>query len=56
MTLAREALLRPGATLAAVGQEVGYGSEFAFAAAFKREVGVAPGRWRDERGNATEAA
>lgn len=49
MTLAREALLRPGATLAAVAQEVGYGSEFAFAAAFKRELGTAPGRWRDER-------
>lgn len=49
MTLAREALLRPGATLAAVAREVGYGNEFAFAAAFKRELGVAPGRWRDER-------
>lgn len=46
MTLAEEALLRPGATLAAVAAEVGYGSEFAFAAAFKRHRGVAPGRWR----------
>lgn len=47
MTLARDALLRPGAGLAAVAQEVGYSTEFAFAAAFRREVGVAPGRWRD---------
>lgn len=47
MTLARDALLRPGAGLAAVAREVGYSTEFAFAAAFRREVGVAPGRWRD---------
>lgn len=56
MTLAREALLRPGATLAAVAREVGYGTEFAFAAAFKRELGVAPGRWRDERAAPATAA
>lgn len=49
MTLAREALLRPGVTLAQVAQEVGYAGEFAFAAAFKREVGEAPGRWRAAR-------
>ena len=49
MTLAREALLRPGSTLAQVALEVGYASEFAFAAAFKREVGEAPGRWRQAR-------
>lgn len=49
MTLAREALLRPGATLGSVAAEVGYGSEFAFAAAFKRHVGEPPGRWRAER-------
>lgn len=49
MTLAREALLRPESTLALVAHEVGYGSEFAFASAFKRELGVAPGRWRDQR-------
>jgi AraC-like DNA-binding protein len=49
MTLAREALLRPGVTLAEVAQEVGYAGEFAFAAAFKREVGEAPGRWRAAR-------
>jgi AraC-like DNA-binding protein len=46
MSLAREALRRPGTTVAAVAGEVGYANEFAFAAAFKREHGVAPGRWR----------
>lgn len=46
MGLAREALLEDGATLASVARAVGYASEYAFAAAFKREVGEAPGRWR----------
>jgi AraC-like DNA-binding protein len=49
MTLAQEALRRPGATLAGVAHEVGYGSEYAFANAFKRHHGVAPGRWRREQ-------
>jgi AraC-like DNA-binding protein len=49
IALAADALLRPGATLAAVAAEVGYGSEFAFSAAFKRQRGVAPGRWREQR-------
>lgn len=34
------------APLSVVAQQVGYGSEFAFAAAFKREFGAAPGRYR----------
>lgn len=46
MRLAREALLEDGGTLASVARQVGYASEYAFAAAFKREVGEAPGRWR----------
>jgi AraC-like DNA-binding protein len=29
-----------------VAREVGYGSEFAFAAAFKREFGTPPGAYR----------
>ncbi|WP_434453348.1 helix-turn-helix transcriptional regulator [Lentzea sp. E54] len=33
-------------TLASVARRVGYTSEFAFATAFKREFGVAPGRFR----------
>ena len=50
--LAVFALLLAGietAALAQVAQEVGYAGEFAFAAAFKREVGEAPGRWRAAR-------
>lgn len=46
MALARERLRETADPLAAVAREVGYGSEFAFAAAFKREHGVPPGRWR----------
>jgi AraC-like DNA-binding protein len=46
MRLAREALLENGGTLASVARQIGYASEYAFAAAFKREVGEAPGRWR----------
>jgi AraC-like DNA-binding protein len=40
-------LLRDGdAPLATVAKRVGYGSEYAFANAFKREYGIAPGRYR----------
>ena len=46
MGLARQSLSQDGATLAAVARQVGYASEYAFSAAFKREVGEAPGRWR----------
>ena len=34
--------------LSAIAHEVGYASEFAFAAAFRREYGVPPGRFRHE--------
>ncbi|MFD4676624.1 AraC family transcriptional regulator [Lentzea sp. NPDC058450] len=44
-------MLRDGdETLAAVARQVGYTSEFAFAAAFKREFGAAPGRFRRASG------
>jgi AraC-like DNA-binding protein len=39
MDLARQALTQEGATLAAVARQVGYASEYAFSAAFKREIG-----------------
>lgn len=48
MTVAGRLLRESDAPLSAVAQRVGYGSEFAFAKAFKREFGVAPGRWRRE--------
>lgn len=39
-------LLRRGGPIAPIASEVGYASEFTFAKAFKRETGVAPGRYR----------
>ena len=39
-------LRQTDAPLATVARQVGYGSEFAFAAAFRREYGIAPGRFR----------
>lgn len=38
--------LADGATLSDAAEEAGYGSEAAFAKAFKRELGVSPGRFR----------
>jgi AraC-like DNA-binding protein len=46
MALAREQLRGSNDGLAAVAAQVGYTSEFAFAAAFKRHHGLPPGRWR----------
>ncbi|GGU99515.1 AraC family transcriptional regulator [Streptomyces spectabilis] len=46
MTVAGRALRTGDAPLRVVSQQAGYTSEFAFAKAFKREFGVAPGRYR----------
>jgi AraC-like DNA-binding protein len=46
MTLAARELRDGDAPLAAVARRVGYASEFAFAHAFKREIGTAPGAFR----------
>lgn len=35
------------APLSAIARQVGYSTEFAFAAAFRREYGVSPSRFRD---------
>lgn len=50
MTAAGRLLLSGDAPLSAVAQQVGYVSEFAFAKAFKREYGIAPGRYRRAHG------
>lgn len=50
IALAKEALHRDGSTLASVAREVGYASEFALSAAFRRTVGEPPGRWRSRTG------
>lgn len=46
MTLAAKRFRETDAPIAVVAREVGYTSEFAFAKAFKRELGVAPGMYR----------
>jgi AraC-like DNA-binding protein len=46
MQRAKTLLLDQNATVAAVAGQVGYQSDVAFAAAFKREVGSAPGAYR----------
>lgn len=49
MTTAARLLRESDATLSTVAERCGYGSEFAFAKAFKREFGTAPGRYRRHR-------
>jgi AraC-like DNA-binding protein len=46
MTLAARLLRESDEPLSAVARQVGYAAEFAFANAFKREYGIAPGRYR----------
>jgi AraC-like DNA-binding protein len=46
MTLAARILRDSDAPLSTVAKQAGYGSEFAFAAAFKRQYGTAPGKYR----------
>lgn len=48
MLLAMDRLLAPDAALATIAAEVGYSSESAFAAAFKRETGHSPRRYARE--------
>ena len=54
MTTAARLLRESDAPLAAIAAQTGYGSEFAFAKAFKREYGQAPGGYR--RANAALVA
>ncbi|MDF5754387.1 AraC family transcriptional regulator [Spongiactinospora sp. TRM90649] len=46
MSTAARMLRESDASVAEVAERVGYGSEFAFGNAFKRELGVPPGRYR----------
>jgi AraC-like DNA-binding protein len=46
MTTAARVLRESNAPLEAVSRQIGYTSEYAFAKAFKRDYGVAPGRYR----------
>jgi len=49
MQVAANLLMQSGAKVAAIGAEVGYGSEAAFSRAFKKATGLAPGAWREAR-------
>lgn len=56
MTAAGRLLLTGDAPLRVVAEQVGYGAEFAFAKAFKREYGIAPGRYRRSAAGAPTGA
>ncbi|WP_431898548.1 AraC family transcriptional regulator [Nonomuraea sp. bgisy101] len=59
MIIAQRLLRDSDAPLSTVARQVGYASEFAFANAFKREYGIAPGKYRRQGGplpNASPAA
>jgi AraC-like DNA-binding protein len=55
LTHAARILRETKAPVAAVARQVGYSSEYAFANAFRRKFGIAPGRFRDQatRGQVT---
>jgi len=46
MHRARGMLRNPDLSIAQIAERVGYASAAAFTAAFKREIGAAPGAWR----------
>jgi AraC-like DNA-binding protein len=48
MTLAREYLIGNELTMEQIARRTGYSSPNAFAATFRRHVGLPPGRWRQE--------
>lgn len=55
MTVAARLLRESDAPVRAIAERVGYGSEFAFSKAFKREYGEAPGRYRAGSGGPVAA-
>jgi AraC-like DNA-binding protein len=56
MTLSARLLAESNPSLKMLAERTGYGNEFAFAKAFKREFGVAPGQYRRDRQAASAAA
>ncbi|RIJ76751.1 AraC family transcriptional regulator [Nakamurella silvestris] len=49
LTLASDMLADPRLTLASIARSVGYSSPFAFSAAFKKQFGASPARYRQQR-------
>jgi AraC-like DNA-binding protein len=49
MTLARDQLRTSEQSLTSIATAVGYGSPYAFAAAFRRHHGIPPGTWRQQK-------
>jgi transcriptional regulator GlxA family with amidase domain len=49
MQVAATLLAQSTVKIAAVGAQVGYGSEAAFSRAFRKSAGLSPGAWRDAR-------
>jgi len=49
LTLASDLLADPQLTLAAIARSVGYGSPFTFSTAFKKQFGVSPTRYRQNK-------
>jgi AraC-like DNA-binding protein len=54
MTLARDHLRADDLSLAQIADATGYGSPFAFAAAFRRHHGAPPGAWRQQQRAASD--
>jgi AraC-like DNA-binding protein len=52
MTLARDHLRTGELSLARIAAAAGYGSPYAFAAAFRRHHGIPPGAWRQKQATA----
>jgi len=49
LTLASDLLGEPRLTLAAIARDIGYSSAFAFSTAFKKQFGVSPTRYRQQK-------
>ena len=54
MALAKQQLLQ-GAVVSEIAEQIGYGSASAFTAAFKRHVGIPPGKFRNHTSNTGRA-
>ena len=55
VTVAAKLLAESNPSLKTLAERTGYGNEFAFAKAFKRQFGIAPGQYRRDRHAASSA-